>query len=54
MNTQPNRDDIEIRPGTRFEGSRPGKGTAVLVFIGAVVLVGYAFWPSIASALHLG
>jgi hypothetical protein len=44
----------EVRANEEFEGSRPGKGTALLV-AGAVLAVAlYNLWPQIASALDVG
>jgi hypothetical protein len=47
-------DKREVRPGERFEGSRPGKGTALVVAGAALAVVLYNFWPQIASALDVG
>jgi hypothetical protein len=43
-----------IRPGEEFEGSRPGKGTALLVACAVLALALYIFWPQIASTLDVG
>lgn len=40
-------------PGEEFEGSRPGPKTAVIVAVLALAVVGYSYWPQIASALSL-
>jgi hypothetical protein len=44
----------EVGPGERFEGSRPGKGTALLVACALLAVMLYNFWPQIASALDVG
>ncbi|MGE5539621.1 MAG: hypothetical protein ACM30I_13460 [Gemmatimonas sp.] len=43
-----------LQPGQSFEGSRPGKGTALLVGVVAAGVALYNFWPQIASALDFG
>jgi hypothetical protein len=60
MNTQATNNDVnqdtdtfELRAGQSFEGSRPGKGTALLVLVAVAAVAVYSFWPSIASALHV-
>ena len=40
-------------PGEEFEGSRPGPKTAIFVAALALAVVGYSYWPQIASALSL-
>jgi hypothetical protein len=44
----------EVRPGETFEGSRPGKGTALIVACALLGVAFYSFWPQIASALDVG
>ncbi|HTI87573.1 MAG TPA: hypothetical protein VL966_13290 [Alphaproteobacteria bacterium] len=55
MNNDTNQDadSFEIRAGQQFPGSRPGKGTALVVVVAIAAVVLYSFWPSIASALHV-
>jgi hypothetical protein len=40
-------------PGEEFEGSRPGPKTAIFVVGLVLAVVGYSYWPQIASALSL-
>lgn len=40
-------------PEEEFDGSRPGPKTAIFVVVLALAVVGYSYWPQIASALSL-
>lgn len=45
--------NADENPGEEFEGSRPGPKTAIFVLILAAAVVGYGYWPQIASAFSL-
>jgi len=50
-----NSDETQREPkaGEEYEGSRPGPKTAIFVAALALAVMGYAYWPQIASALSL-
>jgi hypothetical protein len=54
MDAHANEHQREVRPGEEFEGSRPGKGTALVVACAALAFAAYSLWPQIASALDVG